>query len=163
MAVTTNPKHIRTHRAPGRNLMTFFKRSRQSQLRQRAQRPDIRDSLFMRRLLSRQFLGLHGLVENAELRALVLQHHLFSLYARLQIQDRLLIGRAADGIDQLLKRCETAAGRGQRLLGYRLQGCRRVSGGLYLVALCRRIAPPSAARSRWRWRQGRFGCRPTER
>jgi hypothetical protein len=136
--------------------MTFLKRSRQAQLRQRAQRSDIRDSLLMRRLLSRQFLGLNGLVENAELRALVLQHHLFGLYSRLEIQDGLLIGRAADGIDQLLKRCEAAAGGGQRLLGYRLQGRRRVSGGLDLLrctggraAICCGVKMALAAREVW--------------
>ncbi len=73
--------------------------------------------LLTRALPARPFLGLGGLIQEAQLGAVGLQHRLFALNARLQIEDALLILGRADGVDQLLYGGKATARGGVRMLG----------------------------------------------
>src|SRR2546430_12685584 len=66
-------------------------------------------------------LRLGALIERLELGLLVLQHADLGCDPRLQIEDRLLIPRPGDGVDQLLDGREAAAGVGECLVGESLE------------------------------------------
>src|SRR5580658_6983657 len=77
-------------------------------------------------------LRLRRLVEDLQFRVLVLQHSLLAGNARLQLENRLLIIGARDGVDQLLNGRKAAARVGERLARQALQQRNRLTFSLQL-------------------------------
>src|SRR5580658_384528 len=104
--------------------------------RKGAERALVRDRALAYLLRAGPFLRPRDLIQHLKLRLLILLHRLLRGNSRRQVKRCLLIRRATDRADQLLKRREPIARVGKRSTRRCLEQCRVLSGLCELRLLC---------------------------